>query len=156
MSVTINELLSKNRTLIKKTNAGVVLGYESNTERIIALKINTDGTLPFSTTKTTPRRFYGIKTISAYAVDKNLIDITTSKNTEILNILLTGNGYGCFSLYVDNVKIASLRNSYFERDVFYSTPFLLRGGQNLKIAVKNETINDETNTYECFVFYNEV
>jgi hypothetical protein len=68
---------------------------------------------------------------------------------------LGGNGVGRFQIWKDGALVDIKRSSYFQRTVNFPSGLQFFAGEVLRVIVRNDSIVEEANDYEAFLYFRE-
>jgi len=156
MLTTFREVVSKHREIYNEIRGRLLLGYEPLTNKILAVTLNPDGSLPFTRSAIQAQVLTGVAIGLAHPLESTLVDETMTQNIEVVSIGFNSNDYAEFRIEVNGSVFGRLRSSYFERSPIFSQPFKLVIGDELKVAVKNESVTEESADFECYIYYREI
>jgi hypothetical protein len=154
---TYQQLQRNNRYLRNEVGGQVALGRDANNE-IVVLALDSNGRLQLADTDVASSRAFGfLNDVSVINVPFEILKLSSSTNRLIVKyISFTGNGLGQLDIFIDTHKILTLRNSYSEQTKLATLAFELDIEQELICYTRNVSFNDEMNSYEVTVFYEEV
>lgn len=81
--------------------------------------------------------------------------VAPGKNSRIIGVSFSGNGPGRFRLEKNGTILFICRTSYFQRNVSFDLPLIMQESDVLQSFVKNDTITQDSNDYEAFLFVME-
>lgn len=150
---TYSELQKHNRFLKNEVTGTVILGSgEDNSLNVISL--DPKGNLKFESENIASKSI-GFGEVINFTGSKELIgSIPPSvEGHSIKSIIFTGDGLGELTIEENSTPKMVIRNSFFEQTKEMTVGFKVKEDKELKFYVRNTSIENKTNAYECYVFY---
>jgi len=152
---TYQELQQNKRYLKTDIGGNVVLGIDENTN-LVVLNIDNFGNVKTIDQSVSDRNVVSSIEINTPGIKSLMLEKTFLKKSLISLCAFNGNGYGEFSIEINDVLHISVRNSYMERTKIVNLKHYVNENDVLKIYARNESFQQQPNTFECYVFFKEV
>lgn len=150
---TYSELQKHNRFLKNEVTGTVILG-SGDDKSLNVISLDPNGNLKFESENIAGKSI-GFGEVLDFTGSKELIgSIPPSvEGHSIKAIIFTGDGLGELTIEEDSTPKMVIRNSFFEQTKEMAVGFKVKEDKELKFYVRNTSIENKTNTYECYVFY---
>jgi len=146
-------IIEENQTVNFLTDKAVAMGGYDETNGVWKfLRIGEDGEIFVSSVTIFENVIHATANI-AKGAEQTLIDKTYTADTRVIKILCEGDGYGLFTVLINNSPWAMKRNSWNDRNIDIDMgAYKFEATDNLKVKVKNTNYSNVNADYNIFVY----
>jgi hypothetical protein len=146
-----SQIQSKHRYIKNEVSGALMLGVSKDEQALIGFCLDENGNIPliFPSLK----RMGSAKKIIFGTGDEQIFIKNVDNLWQLKKIIFSGDGQGELKFWKNGNVLFTLQNSYFNRTLILDIPIDFAEGDILEITVRNTSICKNTNTYECYFFY---